>query len=51
MIVLGQGIIQLLTKSKNKIIMEDEKPEAVFSNSMHKAGDEIIKIMHKSKPA
>ena len=43
-------ILPLLTSAQNKIIIEDEEPDAVFSFSRNKAGDEIIRIMHSTKP-
>ena len=48
--LLGLGVIPLLTNAQNKIIIEDEEPDAVFSISRNKAGDEIIKIMHSTRP-
>ena len=50
-ILLAVIVSPLLTSAQNKIIIEDEEPDAVFSFSRNKAGDEIIKIMHSTKPA
>lgn len=48
-LLLGLGLLPFCVFAQQKVIIEDEEPNAVMFVSLDKAGDEIIKIMNETQ--
>ncbi len=48
--LLSFGLFPIVSNAQSKVVIEDEEPNAVVFVSRDKAGDDIVKIMHDTRP-